>query len=155
MIRPLTTADLVPYQRLSFRYGGRGPDAYDCWGLVRLVYAEVLGIDLPSGADDYPVEHDTRSQQARLEAGQRPWRRIAARSAPSAPVVADLPPQSGDVALLRRGQFLGHVGLLLVDESRPLEQARWRLFHIEDDGVHCEPVNRVNARQLMGVFRYL
>ncbi|WP_164681912.1 C40 family peptidase [Fuscovulum blasticum] len=36
------------YVGLPFVDGGRGPDAYDCWGLVRQVYADLLGIDLPS-----------------------------------------------------------------------------------------------------------
>lgn len=36
------------YIGLPFSDMGRGPDSYDCWGLVRLVYASELGVHLPS-----------------------------------------------------------------------------------------------------------
>lgn len=31
-----------------FADGGRGPDAFDCWGLIRVVYQDQLAIKLPS-----------------------------------------------------------------------------------------------------------
>ena len=33
---------------LPYAPGGRGPEAFDCWGLARLVYAELLGLALPA-----------------------------------------------------------------------------------------------------------
>lgn len=36
------------YVGLPFESRGRGPHAYDCWGLVRAVYLDRLGVDLPS-----------------------------------------------------------------------------------------------------------
>lgn len=36
------------YIGLPFADGGRGPHAFDCWGLVRQIYADQLGVDLPS-----------------------------------------------------------------------------------------------------------
>jgi cell wall-associated NlpC family hydrolase len=35
------------YLGLPFKPGGRGPDFYDCWGVLRLVYTREFGIDLP------------------------------------------------------------------------------------------------------------
>lgn len=37
----------TPYIGRRFAYGGRGPDVYDCWGLVMAVYKDQFGIDLP------------------------------------------------------------------------------------------------------------
>lgn len=31
-----------------FEYNARGPEAFDCWGLVHFVYKNTLGIDLPT-----------------------------------------------------------------------------------------------------------
>lgn len=42
--------DLSKYIGLKYAVAGRGPDGYDCWGLVRKVYKESLGIELP----EYP-----------------------------------------------------------------------------------------------------
>ncbi|TCM84775.1 NlpC/P60 family protein [Rhodovulum steppense] len=36
------------YVGIPFEDGGRGRCACDCWGLVRLVHAECLGVELPS-----------------------------------------------------------------------------------------------------------
>lgn len=35
------------YIGLKYEVGARGPEKVDCWGLLRLVYGEVFGIELP------------------------------------------------------------------------------------------------------------
>lgn len=40
--------DLFRFVGLPYAPGGRGPEAFDCWGLARLVYSELLGLSLPA-----------------------------------------------------------------------------------------------------------
>ncbi|XEU34943.1 NlpC/P60 family protein [Tistrella bauzanensis] len=71
----------------------------DCWGLVRMVYADRYGIDLPSWADAYDDLDDRRGIAAVVTDERRVWR------------VADRPAE-GDVILMRAGD-LPHVGVWL------------------------------------------
>lgn len=65
---------------LRFEDGGRGPDAYDCWGLVREVYQQ-CGIELPN----YPIScQDAAAIAAAVNAERRldlvrpVWRQVPA-----------------------------------------------------------------------------
>lgn len=87
---------------------GRDRTGCDCWGLARLVYAEHLGIALPSYAEAYPsageiVEIDEAIRGA-LAIG--PW-------------VVVTEPSAFDLALFRRGGFDSHIGIM-VDPLRML-----------------------------------
>lgn len=82
---------------------GDGPGEVTCWSLVRRVYAERMGIDLPeygeiSASDLLAVAREMEAGQARA-----PW----------LPVTA---PVDGDVCLMRSGQGGGrrvvHVGIM-------------------------------------------
>ena len=66
MIAAVDVNDLIgkPY-----RLGGRGPDAYDCWGLVR----EVLRRMLPGQAlPDWASDQMSKDRQRQLMAGHVP-----------------------------------------------------------------------------------
>jgi hypothetical protein len=44
----ISAATVAPYQRIPFKDGGRDHRGADCWGLIWLIYKEVLGIELCS-----------------------------------------------------------------------------------------------------------
>lgn len=68
----------APYVGLPFVAGGRSRAGCDCWGLVRLVYADRLGITLPSFNGLYAGPEDADAMRA-LVAGARPdWHPVPA-----------------------------------------------------------------------------
>lgn len=96
--------DLSEYVGIPFREHGRDRRGCDCWGLIRLVYAERLGIALQSGAGDYTGVDDDESIAALIHAGERDWTRVDAIDA-----------QPLDVIVMRvRGQP-HHFGLVAGD----------------------------------------
>jgi cell wall-associated NlpC family hydrolase len=82
---------------LPFRWGGRGPDAYDCWGLVS---ACLQSLDLPVPPDlmaPTDTEEDTTKTIEQEIASQR-WLRVN-------------PPRPGDVAAMSSHTRIHHLGL--------------------------------------------
>lgn len=83
---------------LPFAYGGRGPDKFDCYGLVREMHRR-QGIELPdfiSPRDDAEIAHT-------LAVKQQLWRPCE--------------PAAGAVAAIRIGSMVTHVGYLLDDDQ--------------------------------------
>lgn len=98
-VRVIRVGDFVG---LPFRDGGRDRRGVDCWGLVRLVYAEAFGIDLPVYGE---ISARALLQVARaIGAGAQadPWARVDV-------------PRDGDVAVMRlpNGRASGHVGVVV------------------------------------------
>lgn len=84
---------------VKFQYGGRTPDAFDCWGLVRECHLRWHGVELP----DYPSTSVPLSNAClmRREA-ERIWKRIEK-------------PVPGSVILMRFRGFGAHVGFVHTD----------------------------------------
>lgn len=60
------------YIGLPYRQGGRGPDGFDCWGILRLIYQNELGIPLPelpgiSAETALHIHGETRKQLVEAE----------------------------------------------------------------------------------------
>lgn len=96
------------YVGLGFADGGRGPLSYDCWGLVRAVYADRLQVDLPSYGEisAHDLVRVARAMGGAKDAG---W-------------LAVTEPRVFDVALMRSGRGgcqVVHVGVM-VDSFRVL-----------------------------------
>lgn len=82
---------MSPFARfvgLPYADKGRGPDAWDCWGGVRMVLHEVYGLDLPDYAEAYTTADDGDSVAAAVRAGLADWQPVQR-------------PQAGDLVILR------------------------------------------------------
>ena len=113
---------------------GRDLKGWDCWGCIYCGARDVLGIDLPSYDERY-LAAEARVEIAALIAGELgPWRKIDN-------------PQEMDVALIRIGGALCHVGLI-VGPRRMLHVARGVDTCIEDHtGIRWR-------HRIAGIYRY-
>jgi cell wall-associated NlpC family hydrolase len=110
------TAWLRNYVGLPKVHAGRSREGVDCYGLIWLVYREVLGIQLPSYAGE-ALDLKEREEIAGLIAGGRlvaPWREVK-----------DGSERPFDMAVFRRGTLESHVGLVV---------GPGRMLHIVDVG---------------------
>lgn len=79
-VLPFAAAPIADWARhyvgLPWKEKGRDRDGVDCWGLVRLCYAGVAAIDLPSYDDAYDstIEREEIARLFRL--GRTNWREI-------------------------------------------------------------------------------
>lgn len=125
------------YIGLPFIDGGRGPVAVDCWGLVRLVYAQERGIELPTYGEISAgaLLTITRAIRAGQEAPEV-WRQVEA-------------PQAFDVGVMRGGASWRpcHVGVMVDGET---------VLHVEKDSATClEPINgQVMKHRIIGFWRH-
>ena len=123
------------YLDIPFLAKGRTRAGLDCWGLIRLVYAEQIGVSLPLWLDGY----------SEIE----PCPETAAHLAACAESFAEIPPdraRPGDILLFRTGQHLSHVGLAL---------RGGRMLHIAT-GIESCTENYLSPRwspRLVGAFR--
>lgn len=85
--------------------GGRGPLAFDCWGLLFWIYTHHYGIDLPSfpginSEDSTAVGRIMHAEEQKARKGQSwgDWKRIDE-------------PSDGCVALMGGMEVLSHVGI--------------------------------------------
>lgn len=117
------------YVGLPWQFAGRSRDSVDCWGLLWLVYRDVLGIEIASYAEE-TTDAPEREQIASLMAGElvkSPW--------------VDVPPgqeREFDMAVFKRAGIDSHVGVVIEPgrmlhitsgtESRVerFDQGRWK-----------------------------
>ncbi|WP_027517888.1 NlpC/P60 family protein [Bradyrhizobium sp. WSM1417] len=108
-----------PYVGIPYLERGRSISGCDCYGLVRLVLAELRGAELPSFVEAY-VSATDRAALARLIAGEiAPWQPVA---------FGEERPFDG--VLMRAGRLLSHIGLV-VEPGRLLHVSEGEESRIE------------------------
>jgi len=128
---------------IGIEYADRGrtrEGGLDCWGLVRLVYAERFGVILPSFAESYTGREDRAGIAAAIvgTASGSDW----------AP--ADRP-RLGDVLSFRVGRDEGHVGMVLGG----LAGGGWMIHQLAGTRSCLERFDgRLWAPRLRGGYRY-
>lgn len=104
---------------------GRGPDAYDCWGLTRAVLHAERGLTLPDYADAYESACDPESAPHAVVAGLAAgWQKVAT-------------PVAFDLVILNIARRPWHCGLVVAPG----------LF------LHCPPPHRDSRQTLSCVER--
>lgn len=88
---------ITKYIGLPYVTGGRDARGVDCWGLLRLIYRQERGIDLP----EYPgldLEQIRAISREILAIASRDWREVVT-------------PQDGDAVAMSLKDALHHVGV--------------------------------------------
>lgn len=97
------TTWLDHYRASTYRDGGRGPDEYDCWGLVREIRHKHLGCALlPSWGD---IRHTQPAQFTRAYEAE-------------AQHMEECRPEPGAIAACFRGRICIHVAVVVELEGR-------------------------------------
>lgn len=127
--------NLNDYVGLPFVERGRTRAGVDCWGLLRLVYADRLRIVLPSFGDAYTLE-DAEALAALIEGGKGPWVEIPAGNE-----------RPGDGVLMTLDGLARHVGVV---------GPRGYILHIErGTGSLMERADGARLkRRIVGYFRH-
>jgi cell wall-associated NlpC family hydrolase len=122
---------------IPFREHGRDAYGCDCWGLVRLVFQELRGIELPSYDDRYVSASERAVTEAVIAGEMGPWDDVPAGQE-----------TAFDVILLRRLGHVSHIALVIEPG---------RMLHVSSDGIasHVERYRDAKVRgRIVGFYRY-
>jgi cell wall-associated NlpC family hydrolase len=74
--RVFTAEDFSPYVGIPFLDRGRDRAGVDCWGLLRLVFGELAGVELPSYSEDYRTTADDAANADLIAGRAAPWSEV-------------------------------------------------------------------------------
>lgn len=134
--------DVEDYEGIPYKHRGRTRNGADCWGLIRIVYAEEYGIDLKDASydedfweTDNPLLENSLYEADKgffLEDDQDDW-------------------IEGDILLfsvLSPGDVINHAGIWIPNGKRVL--------HCQDGSQSlCEPLNRRLYKCFRGSYRHV
>lgn len=128
----MTTEDFIG---IPYELGARGPERYDCWGVVWKYYKEMIGIELPqfpgvveSGKQAIEEIIDTRAKSDE-------WQEVET-------------PKEGDLVVMKTRLMTPHVGVYV-------EQSGGRILHTYPKQTSCmEPVVRMGHHGIREIRYY-
>lgn len=119
-----------------FAERGRGPAAFDCWGLFRAVVLDRWGVELPSHAEAYTTDADRADLARVIEGSLDEWIEIPAEDA-----------RLGDGVLIRIMGAECHVGLVIAPD--------WMLHTFRGRDSTVEQLSALAWRnRVVGYFRH-
>lgn len=130
--------DLKKYMGIPYAHQGRTREGLDCWGLIRMIFQDELGIDLMDIEDLGKVSYDLKwSRQGEdyfMENYAKNWERVQ-------------DPEPFDVPLFKNGRGVAnHVGVMVDLKS---------FLHCNRAGVVLGRLNALDKDKVLeGFFRY-
>lgn len=139
-IKPAPAYEIKGFIGIPFVDGGRDRSGCDCWGLVRLVYRDVAGIDLPSYGEIGASELLAVARAIGGATEQGPWRRVD-----------DAPRRSLDVVVMRH---LGHARRTPVHVG-VMASAEHLLHTVHAADSHRVPLSHPSvSSRILGIYRH-
>lgn len=126
--------DVSRYAAIPFAEKGRDMTGCDCWGIVYLVYRDLLGIELPLYTEKYQNTEDEKVLAAAINGEKVKWEEVET-------------PEAGNVVLMRlKGQPM-HVGVFI---------GGGMFIHcLSGSGTVIERVNSITWRnRIVGYYRF-
>jgi cell wall-associated NlpC family hydrolase len=131
------------YVGLPFVDGGRDRGGVDCWGLVRIVFTEQLGVQLPDFADIRAMDWRQSARAIADAIGSAEWISVVPGTE-----------QPFDVAVMR-GHSDGRRPVSIVNHVGIVAPGRAVLHAEEGTDVVCVPMSSPTVcHRLAGVYRY-
>ena len=124
------------YVGTKFKNRGRTKEGVDCWGLVRLIYAEQFAIELPSYDDEYNSSHNISETREAIEEHSKEWINIEPGQE-----------RAGDVIVMKLSGYPTHVGMVLTNG---------KMLHIIEgtDAVVENYHSRLWQHRIVGFYRH-
>lgn len=118
----LTDERVMSLIGIPFEYGARGPDKYDCWGLLMELYHEIHGVQIPDYESPVVIQHIAflMSRDRHL------WRAI--KSKPGAAVLFKIDGVGAHVGIQIEPDWMLHT----IEEQGGIKRDRlsiWENFH--------------------------
>lgn len=121
---------ILKYLGKGYQRGADGPDAFDCWSLVKAIYQDELGLDLPSYDSELSTLGITHAMGLNHD-GRYGFRDVTGQDY-----------GNFDIVLLKRGSFAHHAGILVYAD-------KWCLLHaVSGVGVILTDLNFLAQSQL-------
>ena len=140
------------YVGKKFQDHGRGPDAYDCWGLALTVLRDQFGITgLPDYGDAYIASGNWHSVSKAVGAGlQKNWRKLGMDDETIELLRGEADPLPGDLVIINLAGRPFHCGIFVA-------QPDWMLHALAGTDVVLEQLSRPmwsKGNRIEGIYRY-